>query len=254
MGTAPPEMHVLDLTTFANTALVGVRETIAIDDTLTYTFDTIPDDARFAKLAGGALFGRFGSPRNRSWREPPVPETFPDFSLPKTSSNWTEWEYHVDATEKEERESRVLVVLLLPEGYSGTTFNIRHHGVKAVGQRLAFLFIKKPPDGLFKLSWRTIKMTRSIEEERQHAFEEAQQLPNDDFDISVFHRDEPARQDELAQHLSAPVGEKDPSKIPWPRSDILAAIGIAVTAVGSIAAVVVIPAFYDSIFWLDTAC
>jgi hypothetical protein len=57
-----------------------------------------------------------------------------------------------------------------------------------------------------------------------------------------------ARGDRGTAPSQAPLRERDQSKRSWPRSDILATIGIAVAAVGSIAAVVVIPEFHDRIF------
>ena len=59
----------------------------------------------------------------------------------------------------------------------------------------------------------------------------------------------PAETSAAVDHLTRSTSqEKDKRKSPWPRSDILTAIGIAVAAVGSIAAVVVIPEFRDRIF------
>src|SRR5271165_190056 len=142
MGTARSEIHVLDFATITREKLSGERYHIAEDDSFEYCFDSTPLHG-FTNIGTGALFVRYKG-GNKS---PPGYDTKRGFVLPLTLDSVTEWSYTF-----EKLPPGILVVLVLPKGYTALDFTIRPLGVKSKdGSQLCFLFLEKPADLKFVL-------------------------------------------------------------------------------------------------------
>jgi hypothetical protein len=180
MGIADAEIHVLDFNKCTSTHLLGRRYRIAQDHEILYSFDSTPLRKGFVELANGALFVAYAD-----FHETPNYELNEKFHCDLDSTGGSRWEYQLTNS-----DAAMLLVLVLPAGYTApvANFNFTPRGVQSTtDSRIRFLFIEKPLDGCFRLRWKTIPISSSIDKEVQLAFDEISKIP----ELPTVHRYKP---------------------------------------------------------------
>ena len=168
MGGVPgDEVQVLDFRQFAEAQLIGDRYELIADreknQKLRYSFDSEQAPKGYRSLAD-ALFVADAS--GRTLAVSPVA----GMRLNVGRDGMTEFVYHLEGTYDGTR-STMLCALVFPHGYAGDQFSVGPINVKAVGGRLAVLFVLDGKDGEIRFTWRTFKSEADVNTDVKRVFD-----------------------------------------------------------------------------------